>query len=94
MMNQVVALKDKADRGVPVRVPVAVLIFLGRFPRDHEVAGSVLIQPADDVEKRRLSAAGSAQHGYEFGLAEMQGNAFERLYAGVAFAVVLFDVIK
>ena len=55
--DEVVALKDKADRVVAVAVPIAVVEVLGRDTADDQVAAGGLIQPADDVEQRRFAAA-------------------------------------
>ena len=59
--DEVVALKDKADGVVAVRVPVAVVVLLCGAAVDNEVAGGVAVQAADDVQQRGLAAAGLAQ---------------------------------
>ncbi len=55
MWNQVVALEDKADRVVPVGIPVAVLILFRGNAVDDQIAAVVAVEAADDIQKRRLS---------------------------------------
>lgn len=54
MGNEVVGLEDESDAVVAECVPVAILVFLGRDAVDDEVARVVVVEPADDVEQRRL----------------------------------------
>ena len=53
--DQVVALEDKADRVVPVGIPVAVLILFRGNAVDDQIAAVVAVEAADDIQKRRLS---------------------------------------
>lgn len=55
MRDQVVALEDKADRVVPVGIPVAVLILFRGNAVDDQIAAVVAVEAADDIQKRRLS---------------------------------------
>ena len=69
--NEVIALEDKADGVVAVAVPVRIRKVLRRFAIDDKVAARVLIQPADNVQKRRLAAARMAEDGDKLALAEL-----------------------
>ena len=54
MGDEIVGLEDEPDAVVAECVPVAILVFLGRDAVDDEVARVVVVEPADDVEQRRL----------------------------------------
>ena len=70
--NQVVALEHEADGVVAVGVPVPVLVVLGGAAVDDEVAAGVAVQPADDVQRGGLAAAGGAQDRHELVFPELQ----------------------
>ncbi len=55
--DKIVTLKNKADAVVAVNVPVAVAELPRAYAVDADVARSVLIQPADNIEKRGFAAA-------------------------------------
>ena len=55
MGNQVVALEDKTDGVVTVRIPVTVSIFLCGDTVDDQIAAVITVQTADDVEQRGLA---------------------------------------
>ena len=73
--DEVVRLEHKADAVVAVGVPVAVFEVLGGDALDDEVAVRVVVQPADDVQKRGLAAARLAEDGHEFLSAEAEADA-------------------
>ena len=87
--DEVVALEHEAYRVVAVSVPVLVAVVPGRAAVYHKVAAGVLVEAADDVQQRRLPAAGGAQHGNKFALAEVYGDTLESVYGRVAGRVVL-----
>ena len=73
--NQIVGLKDKADGVIAIVVPIAILIFLGGNAVDQKITAGVVIQAADDVQKRRFTATGMTEDGNEFALAERNADA-------------------
>ena len=79
MRDQIVGLKDKADRVIAVVIPVSVLILFGRFVGDGQIALCVAVQSADDVQQRCFAAAGRSEHRDKFILPELDVNALECL---------------
>lgn len=79
---------------VAVGVPVAVLEILGRLALDYQVAGGVLIEAADDIQQRRLAAAGVAKDRDEFALAELDAHTFKCDDLAVACRVLLDDILS
>jgi hypothetical protein len=79
---------------VTVGVPVAVLEILGRLALDYQVAGGVLIETADDIQQRRLAAAGVAKDRDEFALAELDAHTPEGDDLAVACRVLLDDIFE
>ena len=90
--NEVVGLENKSDPMISVDVPVAVLIILCRTPFNDKVARRIVIQAADDVEKRRLAAARRAEDADKFVFAKFQAHAFERVNIAGSHFVVLPDI--
>ena len=94
MRDEVIRLEHEAYRVVAVAVPVGVgIIFCGASVYD-QVAGAVLVKPADNVQKRGLAAAGMTQYCDEFVLAELKVHALQRMDNGIAHGVIFFDVYK
>ncbi|MNI92283.1 hypothetical protein D3C73_1500560 [compost metagenome] len=89
MGDQVVALEDKADAVVAVRIPVAVLVVLRGRSVDNQVAAVVLVEPPDDVQAGGFARAARSQNRHEFVRAKPQVDAVQRLLGkasgGVAF---------
>ena len=94
MRNEVIALEDKADGVVAVAVPVGVGIILCGAPVYDQVAGAVLVKPADDVQECGLAAAGMTQYCDEFMLAELKVHALQRVDDGISHGVIFFDVYE
>ena len=94
MRDEIVALKDKADGVVAVGVPVPVAVLLCGDTVDEQVACRVAVQTADDVQQRRLAAAGRTENGDKFIVAKAQAHAAERVYALCAAAVILCDCLE
>ena len=92
--DEIVALKDKADGVVAVGVPVPVAVLLCGDTVDEQVARRVAVQTADDVQKRRLAAAGRTENGDKFIVAKAQAHAAERVHALCAAAVILCDRLE
>ena len=57
MRDQIIALKDKTDRMIAIRIPITVLEMLGRSMIDQQIAAGVMIQAADDIQQRRFPTA-------------------------------------
>ena len=84
--DEVIALKHKAHGVVAVGVPIAVVVLPGGGAVDDEVARGVPVKAADDVQQRRLAAAGGAEDGDEVILPKLQVNppqGMDRLAAGL-----------
>ena len=91
---RLVALKDKADGVVAVRVPIAVVVLLCGAAVDNEVAGGVAVQAADDVQQGGLTRAGGAQDGDEFAVAQVQADIIQRGLYKVTGFVFLADLFQ
>ena len=76
MRDQVVGLKYKTDRMVSVCVPVSVFVVFGRSSVDDQITGGVLVETADNVQHRRLTASGLAKDRNKFTVTEAEANTF------------------
>ena len=92
MHDQVVALKDKADCVVPIRVPVPVPVFFCRYAVDNEIAAVIAVESADDIEQRRLAGAAGPEDRDKFVVPQIETHAAECLL-DVAAGLVLFSYI-
>ena len=66
MGDQVITLKYKPDRMVPVGIPVPVLIFFCGNPVDDEISRVIAVKPADNIKKRCLPGAAWSENRDEF----------------------------
>ena len=89
--DQIVSLKNEADRVIAIRVPIGVRVILCRLSVDDKVALAVFVKAADDVQKRRFAAAGMAEDRDEFALPEAQIDPLQRVYRRVAGKIILFN---
>ena len=80
MRDQVIALEYEADGVVPVRVPVGVPVLLRADAVDQQVSVRVLVEAAENVQHRRLAAAGRSEYGNELALSESEIDAPEGPY--------------
>ena len=87
-------MKNKADGVVAVGVPVSVAVLLCGDTVDEQVACRIAVQTADDVQQRRLAAAGRTENGDKFIVAKAQAHAAECMYALCAAAVILCDCLE
>ncbi len=55
MGNQIIALKNKTDRVIPVGIPVSVLIPFCGNSVNNQIAVIIAVQAADDVQQGRFS---------------------------------------
>ena len=92
--DEVIRLKNEPDAVVAVGVPVAVFVIFGGNALDYEVAARVVVEPADDVQKGRLSAARMTENGNELLAAETQTHALERLHRCIGDPILLGNVLK
>ena len=92
--DQVIALKDETDGMVAVGIPIPRGKVLRRASADDKIAGGILIQSADDVQKRRLSAAGRPKHSDKFMPPEPDRHALQRVNGGVSGLIVLYDLFQ
>ena len=75
--DQVVGLEDKADRVVAVGVPVAVLVFFGRYAVDDQIAGVVAVQSAYDIEEGGLARAARPEDRDELVVPQVERDVIE-----------------
>ena len=94
MGNEVVRLKHEADAVISVYVPIAVGIIFRGNAADDEIAGRVMVESADDVQKRCFSASRRTEYGNEFIGAEFERYAFECVHDGARGFIILFDVFQ
>ena len=90
--DQVVVLKHEPHGMVAVAVPIGVPELLGRPAGNGEVAGIIPVQSADDVQQRRLAAAGRAEDRNKFVPAKSNTDPAQRLHARVARLIGFYDV--
>ena len=92
--DEIVGLEDEPDAVVAECVPVAVLVFLGRDAVDDEVARVVVVEPADDVEQRRLPRTRRPEDCHELAVAEGDGHVVERGLSEAAGGIGFADIAK
>ena len=49
MRDQIITLKHKTDRVIPIRIPVPVFVFLRRNPVYDQVSAVIPVQSSDDI---------------------------------------------
>ena len=64
--DQVIALEYKADRMVPIGIPVPIFILFRRNTIDDQIAAVITVQSPDDIQKRRLSRTARPENRHEF----------------------------
>ena len=94
MRDQVIALEHEADGVVAVGIPVPVAELARGAALDQQVSGCILIQPADDVQERRLAAARRPEHRDKFLFPEIQCDPAQRVDRGISGGVVLYDLLQ
>ena len=55
MRDQIIALKNKTDSMVPVRIPVPVFILFSRNTVNDQISAVIPVQTSDNVQKCGLS---------------------------------------
>ena len=65
-----IALEYEAYGVVTVRIPIPVAVLLGASALYYQVAGSILIQAAYNVEQRRFAATRRTEYGNKLALPE------------------------
>ena len=60
--DQVIALEDKADRMIPIGIPVAVTVAAGGNPADGHLARIIAVQAADNIEQGCLARSAGAEN--------------------------------
>ena len=91
---EVVALEDEAYTVISVHVPIPVGKGARASPVYNEVAVGVVVEAADDVEQRSLSAARGAENGDELALAKAEVNSAKRPDGLRLCDVVLFYALQ
>ena len=92
MGDQIVALEHKAYGVVAIAVPIPVLVVLGGTAIDDQITVGVLIQTADNIQHGGLAAAGRAQNGHKFTLAELQIHVLQRYHIAAICRVDLGNI--
>ena len=90
--DEVIRLEDEPDPVIAVDVPIPVFEVFRGLPLNDEIARRIMIESADDVEERRLAAAGRSEHADKFARAEFEAHPFERVNAARGGFVFLGDV--
>ena len=78
---------------VAIGIPIGIAIFFGGTAVDDQVALGILIQAADDVEHRGLSAARGAEDGHKLAAAEAQIHPAQRLHFMFTRHIILADAL-
>ena len=94
MRDQVVGLEDEADAVVAVGVPVAGFVVLRRNAVDDQVAALEAVEAANDIEHRRLTGAGLAQHCHELVITKRYRDLVERHLHEVGGLIGLDDLLE
>ena len=94
MRNQIVALKNEADRMIPVGIPIGITIVLGRNAVDPQISRCITVESADDIQKRCLSAAGGTENRHKLTVSETDGYPTQSMYKAIPCLIILFDLIK
>ena len=94
MRNEIIGLKHEPDAVIAICVPILIGIIFCGFTFDDEIARSVSVQTADDVQKRSFSAPRRTDHRDEFVAAEIDAHPFERGDLVFAFAVIFDDIFQ
>src|SRR5699024_11079128 len=63
--NQVIALKNKSNGMVPVRIPVPVFVFFCGNTIDDQVSAVIPVQSSDNVQQGGLSRTTGSQDRYK-----------------------------
>ena len=81
-------MKYKANGVVAVSIPILALEIFGGFAADQQIAGTILVQSADNVQQSGFAAAGMSQNGHKFRRPEGDAYTLQRgdcLVAGGIF---------
>ena len=79
---------------VAVGIPIVVFIGFGAAAIDHKIAAGILIQAANDIQKRGFAAAGRAQNGRKFTPAKRNIHATQCIHLGIARLVCLGNLFQ
>lgn len=93
MRDEVVTLEHEADGVVAVGIPVAALVLLGGDAVDHQIAGIIMVEPADNVEQRGFARSGRTEDGHELAVAQVQADIVQRLLHEIAGFVLFGDAL-
>ncbi len=94
MGNEVIALENESYGMVTVGIPIPVVVFLRAPALYYEVAGSVLVKSAYNIQQGGFTAARSAQNGHEFVFAEFEADTLQCVNGFVSYEVIFFNVDK
>ena len=87
-------MENEADGVIPVSIPVAVGKPLGGFVVYDQIAGAVMIETANDVQKCGLAAAGMAKDRNKFIFPEFEINTFEGMDNRITGFIVFSDLAE
>jgi len=76
--DKVVALENKANGMVSVRVPVPVGIGAGGHAVDYQITGIIAVKAANHIQKRGFAAARRAQNGHKLTIAQIEAYGIQR----------------
>ena len=91
--DQVIGLEDEADPVVAVDVPIVAGELFRGDAVDDQIAGSAVVEAADDIERGRLPAARRAEDRDEFIFPEAKRNALQCLHFQSGSLVDFHDAV-
>ena len=94
MGYQILGLENEAHGVIAVAVPVTVVEILGGFAVDYEIALSVLVETAHDVQQGCLATAGMTEDGDKFTLPELKVDTLEGMDGILTHGVVFSYAFK
>ena len=90
--DQVVALEHKPDRVIAIRVPIAIAIFFRGRSIDDQIAVLVAVQPANDIEQRRLTRTTRPQDRHKLVVTQIKRDPVQSNLREIARRVGLADI--
>jgi hypothetical protein len=90
--DEVEVLEHEAGLRAPGQGPLLLVEARDADPVDHDLAGGRQVESAQEVQHRRLAGSRRAHDGNEFAAIDGQGDAAQRLDAGLAERVALDEI--
>ena len=91
---QIIRLEHKSDTVIPIRIPISVFIMLRRNALDHKIARSIFVQPAYNVQQRRLATSRCPQNGNKLFLPKTKTDSLQSMNNRICYLIVLRDSVQ